>query len=42
MSESPMDTSQQKQMWSDFVRLITWSTVGCLVIVALMAAFLTP
>jgi len=42
MTESPMDVSQQKQMWHDFTRIIIWSTVGCLVVIALMAAFLTP
>jgi len=36
-----MDISQHKQMWVDFTRLITWGTVGCLAIVALMALFLT-
>ena len=41
MSEGNMDISQQKQMWTDFTKLMTWGTVGCLVIVALMAAFLT-
>jgi hypothetical protein len=42
MSESNMDDSQNKQMWHDFTRLITWGTIGCLAIVALMALFLTP
>ena len=36
-----MDISQQKQMWTDFVSLITWGTISCLVIVGLMALFLT-
>ncbi|MBT3790695.1 MAG: aa3-type cytochrome c oxidase subunit IV [Alphaproteobacteria bacterium] len=42
MSEGQMDDSQNKQMWTDFTKLITWGTIGCLAIVALMAAFLTP
>jgi len=41
MTEGQMDITQQKQMWSDFVRVMTWGTVGCLVVVALMGAFLT-
>ncbi len=41
MIEGQMDVSQQKQMWHDFTRVMTWGTVGCIAVVALMAAFLT-
>lgn len=40
MTEGQMDASQHKQTWHDFTRIVTWSTVACLVVLALMAAFL--
>jgi len=41
MSDGKMDISQNQQMWHDFTILVKWSTIASLVVVALMAAFLT-
>lgn len=36
-----MDISQQREMWANFKRLLVAGTVTVIVVLALMAAFLT-
>jgi hypothetical protein len=40
MTEGQMDISQQDKMWADFTRIMTWSTIFCVAVLALMAAFI--